>query len=1410
LAVSSNALKSLTVTGDKGLKITNALDFAATGDKDAPGAVVNASALTGVLDIKTTAGETISITGGSVGDVFRLASLDDDDVLDGGDGVDVVMLSVGAETIDGGDGGELVGVSNVEILNVRSTHDSAAVDMADVSGVSNLQGISEAVRTVTPAGDAGDNGSHKISFSLNGTNYETASVDLSGDATADKGRTAAALKVSIDALDGFTATVSNDVVTVTNTNGGQVEISVTNANDQTYTVSAYKNYEFKNLDGTTAVDIFTGNNVTVGLAGPSGDADSLSVNLVNTTADKGSGNTVNELTFSNIETLNLDSSGRSDGKVNTISTLTAGADLGTLNVTGDTDLNLGGTITAGDLKTVNAATFTGNLTIAGVDEDQTITTGAGDDTVAMGANLNDKDVLYLGGNTSKGVDTVTATVNGTTATTGAYNITGAERINLTNSGTAVIDATGIVGASEIAIKTNTTSTTITGLAAGTAVGIGHNDTNGDTDGVFNVSLADATGSSDVLTFNLNDTGGSNTNTVDLKTTDVETVNMVFTDKTDSSLANVTADVDALNAGKIVVSGADGDTGVVLNLQTLDTDTTEVDASAFKGKVIATAGDGVAATFSLGGGVAHNVTGSSKADTFTVGTTTNDDVTIEGGSGEDVLNMTLGNGAQDFHNITAIETINFTVENGAVITTNADGNVLDGINAAKKVTFSGGNSLSTVTLGGSTDKLTDGSVVLIDLSNFGGKLENAEFDDDDFDNSGTNKVQLIGSARKDKVTAGYDADNGASVEINMQDVEVFDVGLRDSPTRLVMDMSLVTGLDQINITDDSSEKIKLEDLAAGVIVDVTSTAATATEVEVVLASASGDSDIQTFIVGGASNNDNVAIKTTDIETLNISSDTSNQVDLELADVAMTAEGETVTVNFTGSNDIELVSTNADITTINASDMTGAGGALIQSGRSGSDAVTYTGSGGDDTFIMANEADVIDGAGGAGDTLDVNINAVIGAIKVDLSQSGDQVTVLNGSSNPAIQQGFENVELDGYTGGESADVTGSSKANKIVGTSVADQIDAGAGNDTVEGGDGNDVINGQDGADSLEGGGGNDTIKGGNGNDSIVGNSDVDDIAGGAGDDTITGGGGNDTLDGGEGIDSITGGSGSDSIIGGAGNDIITGGGGTDTLDGGEGRDSITGGSGDDSIIGGADNDTITGGGGTDTLKGGSGNDSIVGNTGVDDITGGAGDDTITGAGGNDTINGGDGNDSITGGDNIDDITVGGGSDTVVLDSVAVANAVDGADRITGFVVGSGKDVIRVLDSAIPLKNGSSDGSIVLATGSDLDAAHGANANFTVATISTDVSTNTFAKLLNGSSTIAQLETAISTALGTVTDTNFVNTDIVLVAIDDGTHTGIIRFVSNGSDNASSDEISLLGILKGVSDATALVVDNFSIG
>jgi len=76
----------------------------------------------------------------------------------------------------------------------------------------------------------------------------------------------------------------------------------------------------------------------------------------------------------------------------------------------------------------------------------------------------------------------------------------------------------------------------------------------------------------------------------------------------------------------------------------------------------------------------------------------------------------------------------------------------------------------------------------------------------------------------------------------------------------------------------------------------------------------------------------------------------------------------------------------------------------------------------------------------------------------------------------------VDASGATGGLT--VTASATATSIIGSQAADAITGGSGNDTITGGAGNDTIVGGAGVDSITGGAGNDTITLGAGSDVLV--------------------------------------------------------------------------------------------------------------------------------------------------------------------------------------------------------------------------------------------------------------------------------------------------------------------------------------
>ena len=146
--------------------------------------------------------------------------------------------------------------------------------------------------------------------------------------------------------------------------------------------------------------------------------------------------------------------------------------------------------------------------------------------------------------------------------------------------------------------------------------------------------------------------------------------------------------------------------------------------------------------------------------------------------------------------------------------------------------------------------------------------------------------------------------------------------------------------------------------------------------------------------------------------------------------------------------------------------------------------------------------------------------------------------------------------------------------------------------------------------------------------IIGTSGANVITTGQHNDYLEGGAGNDTLDGGDGsgdwvsYENDTG-TVTANLSTGTASATISG---TDTL---SNIENIRTGSGADNITGGTNVNTIDGGGGNDIVASGDGNDVISGKAGQDNLSGDANNDYISGGQDVDTIFGGDGNDTISG-------------------------------------------------------------------------------------------------------------------------------------------------------------------------------------
>lgn len=953
-AVVSDKLANLTVTGDKDLEVTTALNWAATANGTTIDGTVDASTFTGKLtvDVSGTT-STVKVTGGAGNDTIKMAgTLTKNDVIDGGAGVNTLTMDKATLT------DQFTNVKNIQTV---------AFNAASTLGV-DASKLSAGVTTIE--------------------------VDL------------------FDANDGG----ARDASTITNLNGQAVVIkrSTTDTGDDTAGDDGVK------LTITNATDTAT-DSITV-------TADAIGVTKDNnaTTTDQFG---MDVLDVGNYETVNLISKKSTTVTANEIKALTASS-AGKLTITGDADLTVG-SITGGKMTELDASGLAGKLTATfGTNDKVKATAAQKDTTFNFGSTLNNDDTVVGGAGTK---DEVTATVTGLTATTGKLNISGVETITLTTSGDNTLDLTNVTGATSVAVSANTQ--TITGLNLATKLVMTD-------DAVLKVTAANATGTDDTLTVERKMLADSDeTNTVEAKGGAIENLAIILNDQEATAANKTTYTLTDFEGKKVSVSqSADSLKDANVDLGTLNKSVTTIDMSGVKGTQAASAANATAAvTFNLAGAAAANVTGSAQNDVFNIAATGNVDHTIAGGNGTDTTNITVKNGWVVANNI-ATENLNINVTAGDSITMTA-GTALNA--ATTDITLTGGNSLSVFTTPTTTNGLAD-TVKTFNASAFGGDIA-VSVVADKFDDT----VTITGGAStKDKVTSSYAT--AGTYKPKTVGVETLDLSVSNSATTaasFVIDLSNTTGVKTVVASVGDADTMTVDkvtdQLIQVVAADATTAAAT---IEAKLVDATGAADSVSFELKDAATNlaAGTILKTTDIETVNIK--VSSAESISLASVSITEANKFAAVKLTGDKALTISALNADVNVLDASGMA-TGGSVVQTGRSGTDAATYTGSAGNDTFIMANAGDAI-AAGEGTDTLVVAFNQILGGIQVNLNATGDQLTTFNGSANSAVQSGFENVNLSGITGTFGADITAKSTGSVIRGTINADQITLGAGTDKIE--------------------------------------------------------------------------------------------------------------------------------------------------------------------------------------------------------------------------------------------------------------------------------------------------------------------------------------------------------------------------
>ena len=351
-----------------------------------------------------------------------------------------------------------------------------------------------------------------------------------------------------------------------------------------------------------------------------------------------------------------------------------------------------------------------------------------------------------------------------------------------------------------------------------------------------------------------------------------------------------------------------------------------------------------------------------------------------------------------------------------------------------VVLTGGNSLSTFTSGTLHTNLKS-----IDASGFDGNVALTLA----IDAADTGVSFTGGSLLTDSLS--YEIDNVGTDVIKSTGIETLVVNFDASAT-----MSLAsTDAAAINVDVAEAATTATVSNAEGTLVRVTKAAADSA-VTVSLADSTGTEDTLALELdedGVGALVDNMNINVADVEAVSIKVD--DDVSVDLSGLSMTAAGKTMGLTVTGAKTLGISALGTDVTTIDASAQTAGG--VVQTGRSTTGTVEYTGGAGADTFIMTNLGDTMVGGKGT-DTLDVNYSAILGGINVNLASTTNQIVSANGSAISGSVTGFENVDLSGYTGSFGALIASGSSATagttaSITGTANADQINLSSGVDTV---------------------------------------------------------------------------------------------------------------------------------------------------------------------------------------------------------------------------------------------------------------------------------------------------------------------------------------------------------------------------
>jgi hypothetical protein len=635
--------------------------------------------------------------------------------------------------------GSTVQLNSSSVVTIGALTKSAG----DAAVANVLANKSSTLTVATAAGGA----TETLTFVINGTSITTGQVGGTGSTT----NVATTLAAAINTFYGATVATSNAAVVTLNTGlagtaiggftlsaAGAATVNVTNGVVSAGLVAATPS-TVSITSGTSAVnantfeDIINASNFVGSTSFVSnGSTGAVTINNLTTQSVTAKTNaaalTANYASTATTSTLNIadgTSSGavslagtgltsatvNSTGAANTITSLGLGANVATLTINAATNLTTG-TITAAGLKTVtvggaatsvnvstipasvtsfNASGLTaGGLTATlSATASSTVTGGGGNDTITTAATTATGQVVDAGAGTADVLVLASTNDVSTTAKAAQYQNFEVLRLAKAAQGDLSIFGTGITALQLAAL----TSGNFSGISATQA---GNITVRGDQTTALTLTLANATGTSDVVTLDLKNsaTTATNVDVAGLSIVGVETLNIK------GSTQSATTPVTAVETSAITIAAGGADALTAINITgiantSFDAGNTAraltLDATASTGRFTAT-GNFVAASTVRGSTTAINsFTVGATADTGSayIGGNNNDlffstaallvangngDTTLTGGSGSDTLTIT---GAGDvtitdnnFTNVTGFE--NLTLESTGVVSLTTGG------------------------------------------------------------------------------------------------------------------------------------------------------------------------------------------------------------------------------------------------------------------------------------------------------------------------------------------------------------------------------------------------------------------------------------------------------------------------------------------------------------------------------------------------------------------------------------------------------------------------------------------------------------------------------------------------------------------------------------------------------------------